>query len=73
VIPSGTWTSSNVFTGDIYRTSGPPANAAAFNASAVVRTKVGQGTLTFTDANNGTFAFTIDGVAGTKAITRQPF
>jgi len=73
VIPSGTWSSSNVFTGDIYRTSGPPANAASFNASAVVRTKVGQGTLTFSDANNGTFAFSIDGVAGTKAITRQPF
>lgn len=73
VIPGGTWTSSNVFTGDIYRTTGPPANAAAFDANAVVRTKVGTGTLTFSDANNGTFAFTIDGVSGTKSITRQPF
>ena len=73
VIPGGTWTSANVFTGDIYRTSGPPANGASFNPDAVMRNKVGQATLTFSDPNNGTFAFTIDGVSGTKAITRQPF
>ena len=73
VIPSVTWSSANAFTGDIYRASGPPANGASFNPNAVVRTKVGQATVTFSDPNNGTFAFTIDGVSGTKAITRQPF
>ena len=73
VLPGGTWASANVFTGTLYATSGPPANGPAFNADAVTRRAVGQGTLTFTDANNGTFAFSIDGVNGTKAITRQPF
>ena len=73
VMPGGTWTASNVFTGDIYRTSGPPANSAVFDPNAVKRTQVGTGTLTFSDANNGTFAFIIDGVSGTKSITRQPF
>jgi hypothetical protein len=34
---------------------------------------VGQGTLTFSDANNGTFAFSIGNVTGVKNITRQPF
>jgi len=73
VLPSGAWTSANVFSGTIYATSGPPASGATFNADAVQVKAVGSGTVTFSDANNGTFAFTIDGVAGTKAITRQPF
>jgi len=73
VLPGGTWTSANVFSGTIYATSGPPANAASFNADAVKRNAVGSGTLTFSDANNGTFAFLINGVTGSKSITRQPF
>ncbi|HZZ94548.1 MAG TPA: hypothetical protein VFE23_18435 [Usitatibacter sp.] len=73
VLPGGTWTSAAVFTGTIYATSGPPASAASFNADAVTRRAVGQGTLTFSDANNGTFAFSIDGISGVKSITRQPF
>jgi len=73
VLPGGTWTSSNVFTGAVYATTGPSASAATFNAAAVTRRAVGSGTLTFSDANNGTFAFTIDGVSGTKSITRQPY
>ena len=73
VIPGGRWTSSNVFTFDIYRTNGPAANATTFNPDAVGRTRVGQGTLVFADPNNGSFAFTIDGVSGTKPIRRQSF
>jgi hypothetical protein len=72
VIPGGTWIATNVFQGDIYVTSGPPQTG-AFDASRVTRNIVGTGTLTFADANNGTFAFSINGVSGTKAITRQPF
>jgi lysyl endopeptidase len=73
VLPGGAWTSASTFTGSIYATSGPAANAATFNAAAVTRRVVGSGTLNFSDANNGTFAFTIDGVSGTKSLTRQPF
>lgn len=29
--------------------------------------------LTFNDADNGTFAYTVRGVSGSKAIRRQPF
>jgi hypothetical protein len=35
--------------------------------------QAGSATLTFSDANNGTFAYTIDGVTQTKNITRQPY
>jgi hypothetical protein len=72
VIPGGTWIATNVFRGDIYVTSGPPQNG-AFDPSRVTRNLVGTATLTFADANNGTFAFSINGVSGTKVITRQPF
>jgi hypothetical protein len=34
---------------------------------------VGTGTLSFSDANNGTFSYTVNGVSQTKAITRQAF
>jgi len=63
----------NVFTGTLYRTSGPPFNAVPFDPALVVPTAVGTGTLTFADADNGTFAFTVNGVSQTKAITRQVF
>ena len=73
VLPGGTWTSANAFTGTIYTTTGPAASAATFDPKAVAARAVGTGTLNFNDANNGTFAFTIDGVSGSKSITRQPF
>jgi hypothetical protein len=31
------------------------------------------GTLTFSDGNTGTFAYTVNGIARTKPITRQVF
>jgi hypothetical protein len=73
VIPGGNWTSATVFTGNIYRASGPPANAATFDPTSVKVTAVGAVTITFTDANNGTFAFNIEGTTGVKSITRQSF
>ncbi len=71
-VPGGTWTASNTFTGSVYATSGPAANA-AFDPSRVAASAVGTATLTFSDANNGTWSYTINGVSGTKAITRQPY
>jgi hypothetical protein len=72
-LPGGTWTSSSTFTGSIYSTAGPPASAASFDSRQVKVTPVGTGTLTFSDANNGTWAYTINGVSGSKAIARQPY
>ena len=39
----------------------------------LVATQVGTGTLSFSDANNGTFAYTVNGVSQTKAVTREVF
>jgi lysyl endopeptidase len=72
-LPGGTWTSSTTFTGAVYATTGPSAASATFNASSVTVRQAGSATLTFSDANNGTFAYTVDGVTESKAITRQPY
>lgn len=72
VVPSGRWTDSRTYTGTIYATTGPSANG-VFDPSRVRTTAVGTATLAFSDANNGTLAYTINGLAGSKAITRQPF
>ena len=61
------------YAGQIYRTSGPPFNAAAFDPSRVMVNAVGSGTLTFGDAANGTFAYNVSGAAQSKTITRYVF
>jgi cytochrome c553 len=73
VLPGGTWASPTTFGGPLYRVTGPAFNAPAFDPAAVNVRPVGAATLTFTDRDNGTFAFSVDGVAVTKTITRQPF
>lgn len=72
VLPSGRWTDSRTYTGAIYATVGPAANG-GFDPSRVRTTPVGTATLTFADSNNGTFAYSINGLSGSKSITRQPF
>ena len=57
----------------MYSTSGPAASEATFDQSRVKKTRVGTATLTFSDASNATFAYTVNGVSGTKSITRQPY
>jgi hypothetical protein len=58
--------------GTLYRTTGPPFGP-TFNSSAVQAFAVGSATLTFSDANSGTLSYTVNGVSGSKAITRQLF
>ena len=72
VIPGGTWVSDNVFRGDVYVTDGP-AQTGAFDTTRVRVNPVGSAVITFTNANNGTFSYTINGITGSKSITRQPF
>lgn len=72
VMTGGSWTSSSTFSGTLYSTTGPAYNG-PFNKDLVVLRPVGNMTITFTDANNGSFAYSVDGVTGTKTITRQPF
>ena len=64
---------ANTFSGTLYRTTGPPFNAMPFDPAKVVATPVGTATLTFTDGNNATFAYTVNNVSQVKAITREVF
>ncbi len=57
----------NVYAGKINVDHGPPFNNFV---GAGVPTEVGSGTLTFVDASNGSFSYTVNGVMQTKAITR---
>ena len=60
-------------TGDLYRVTGGTAPTVAWAGAGRIPVKVGTGTLTFVNADAGTFEFTIDDVPGAKAITRQVF
>jgi hypothetical protein len=66
-------TAQGTYTGTLFQETGPPFNSVPFAPSQVRGTSVGTGTLTFTDANGGTFAYTVNGTTQTKAITRQVF
>jgi hypothetical protein len=73
VMSAGLKTAPGVYTGDLYRTTGPAFSAVPFNPALVTRTVVGSATFTFTDADNGTFNYTVNGVTQTKPITRLVF
>jgi len=66
-------TGAGTFSGTIYQTKGPVFDSVPFNPAAVAATPVGTGTITFYGANNGSFAYTVNGVSQTKVITRQVF
>ena len=72
VMSSGNRTAPGTYSGPLYRTSGPPYNRVPWTGAVTV-TQVGTATFTFSGANNGTFAYTVDGFSQTKAITRQAF
>ena len=65
--------SDGSFTGPIDLTTGPPFNAVPFDPAHVTHTTVGTGRLIFSDANNGTFAYTVNGIAQTKTLARFQF
>ncbi len=70
----GQWERADVFTtyrGPIYKTSGPYF-ASTFNPGQLGVVPVGTGTLSFRDSNSGTFSYVVEGITGSKSITRQP-
>jgi photosystem II stability/assembly factor-like uncharacterized protein len=73
VVPGGTWTASNVYSGTAFRTTGSPWLGSAYNPAAFNVQPAGNVTFTFNDLNNAVMSYTIDGVTGTKTIVRQPF
>jgi pseudomonalisin len=66
-------TGANTYSGTLYETRGPAFGAVPWSPTGVTNNAAGSGTLTFTDANNGTFAYTVNGVSQAKSITRQLF
>jgi hypothetical protein len=61
------------FAGTVTQTTGPAFSAVLFDPARVAHADVGTATLRFGDSDNGTFAYTVNGVAQSKAITRQKF
>jgi hypothetical protein len=68
----GAWTSWKDYTGPIYKTSGPYFGG-PFDSTQVGVAQVGVGTLSFADSNTATFSYTVEGVSGSKPITRLSF
>lgn len=64
-------TAAGVYSGMLYRTTGPAFDATPFNPASVVATAVGTLTLTFINGNSASFAYTVNGVSQTKNITRE--
>jgi hypothetical protein len=73
VIPRADKVSSGVYSGPIYQTKGPVFSSQSWNAALVTNSIVGTATLSFSDSSNGTFAYVVNGVSGSKAITRMIF
>jgi hypothetical protein len=75
MLASRTAPGGNAYHGDVFASIGPPFNNFAGAAPA---SKVGDGTITFSDANNGTFAYNLNmgtggattAISQAKAITR---
>ena len=72
VLPAGSWTSGNVYSGTLYSVAGP-AFSGNFDPARVNQTPVGTATLAFTDGNHGTWSYSVNGAAGSKSIVRQSY
>ncbi len=70
-------TAHRVYTGTLFQGTGPSFDGVPFpplgSPGGAAGSPVGTGTLAFTDADNGTFTYTVHGIAQTKAITRETF
>ena len=58
--------------GNLLRTTGPPFGP-SFSSSQVQSFTAGTVSVNFTDGNNATLNYTVNGVSGSKSITRQLF
>lgn len=72
VMSAGRRTASGAYAGELFRTVGTAYNL-PWNPDNLRVPPVGSGTFTFTDTNNGFFDYTVNGITGRKAITRQVY
>lgn len=61
---------ADAFSGDIVEVRGSPYDVVPYDPAKKVATIVGKGTVSFTGASTGTFAYTAKGVSRSLAITR---
>ena len=74
VMSAGRKQADGSFVGELYRTTGPPFNAAPFTPIAAGQiVQVGMMQVTFMDPNHGTLTYSVNGTTVTKSITRQVF
>ncbi len=72
VMPAGHWSSLDTYEGRIYRAAGPAWLGATYDASKLKATDAGSFRMRFS-GEGATFEYSIDGVAGTMPLSRQPF
>lgn len=72
VMPNGSWSDVNTYTGRIYRTTGSPWLGQPYDPAMLTVTDVGPFTWHF-GASGATFDYSINGGAGTMEVVRQPF
>ncbi len=73
VVSDARKSAGNTYSGALYRTTGPAFSSVPFDPAQIAVTQVGSATFTFTDADNGTFAYVVGGISQSKPITRQVF
>jgi hypothetical protein len=71
VAPDVEKTAPDTYSGALFLTTGAPFDA--YDATKLGFTQVGNVTLAFSDANNGTFTYTLNGITQSKPIVRQIF
>ena len=73
VMSSGRDSSRNLYSGTLYRTTGPVFSSTPFDPSKVTRTPVGTLSLEMLDFDNAMLTATVDGVTVTKPLGKQIF
>jgi hypothetical protein len=71
-LKDGHWVDAMTYTGTVHQPLGP-AFSSPYDPALVVDVVAGTATLTFTDAANGTLSYSVNGISGSRAITRLPF
>jgi hypothetical protein len=71
VMSNGASTSAGQFSGPLYRVTGPAFNASPWGTA--TPQQVGTMSFSFSDGDDGTLTYTVNGVSVTKTITRQVF
>jgi hypothetical protein len=73
VVPGGSWTAANTYSGAAYRVTSSAWIGATYDPAMFNPRPVGNVTFTFTDIDHAVMTYTIDGVTQAKPLTRQPF